>query len=1326
MQPRAGGTTAQVLVTNVTLLNGAVLYIVGSAGGPSYVHPGLVVNVSGVSMLNGALVLARSLPMGCTLLVEDINAISTTALAPVSPPFITSDPVRQGASLYFLGFAATDNASCLLRRIDISTNITTSSSVIVLGTLLVSRNSSMTLHDWTQTCSSQACVSTGGDTNTIEVRLSSMLFVDHWSTSSTASIFSMYSLVLANSSLFVIRDVSAETPTLLLLNSGVSSQIGDASSLMLLDISMTAFTPAIITSATSVASLVHAGTGLALTGQSTLMIRNTGSRSAPAAVNLGASGSVSSSSVVLVCNRFGRLMQNASLGGNYVLLNGAAVAAAYVTVSPCNSNATCGDVNASCFAPATSSVAHSGGSATAPSAQTIGASSCTCICSTNSIPYGELCLLRPLWYLGRIDIPILNQDVRTYTRSNGLIAATRVFINTDFSGEADVVMFTNMTFIGPGRFTIDIVSHAYGALGTNSSLRPLVVNLTDITLFNTSLSFLCSPMPLPNGRPLQLNIMRLQATESYIHFAGTPPPYSTISIVSSSTLITGASQSVMDALQTTIAPSLTTNVGATNAAILFDAFGLVSGSSFTLQDYVAELPLGENAAIASRNDLWISRASQFTISTNLHITQHTLLSTQSAILVEGSNSMLLVQNHTHRPSGSGSIIRSLAVSVISSGYVVLRYVAGTTTNLIAVVPNGNLTVGDASLPGNSGTVLITASMAQGGLISAGAVVATAGSEVSFVGNRAGSDYLTLQRGWSLQAGAAVYMGCNSVGGTPYITRNQYSALTVGAVLTSLVCTGCAKDNRCLIGMNTSSGSLLLSVSACQCSCIDYNASAIGCATVKTPSVTQSVSMSQSSTVSLSDSYIAPTSSLTASAVPTDTRSPTMSVTESGSITGTTTSSRSSSQTSSTSTTVSLSRGSRTTSISLSLTQTTSTSSSLSVSPSDSRHVSASATASPSRTFSRSMTTSLTVTRSHSGDTASRTVRGWSISESQSLTSSLSVSLSATLSLTSSPTFSLSEGTLSGSDTHVVTGSPTNSDSSSNEHSLTATRSNSATLSDSLSPVWPVALGVTTVTGSTATVRYLYDGLVWFNASTTASFTVWPRQLDGRDMPAGFYRHPQPPFNVSMMNSTAPVPFVASVGAECSLSLPCAISVAPSYDRFTPVELRVDYGTPAVPTLSTTAVFAYANQAPDRLQIVTDTVLTVCGGAPLPEVYLRVVDTDGYPYTASTHVPVNLTIAGGWSNFSEAYVVAGQLGPATTMAVLPAALNGTGALSLTATAAGLGNANLTFTVVQCPRVLQGSTGSQRELHRVVTSTHGSLPATVLFYAPVSSIPRTLYC
>ncbi|CUG06527.1 DGF-1-like protein, putative, partial [Bodo saltans] len=540
-------------------------------------------------------------------------------------------------------------------------------------------------------------------------------------------------------------------------------------------------------------------------------------------------------------------------------------------------------------------------------------------------------------------------------------------------------------------------------------------------------------------------------------------------------------------------------------------------------------------------------------------------------------------------------------------------------------------------------------------------------------------------------GAAVYMGCNSVGGTPYITRNQYTAMTVGAVFTTFVCAqGCGKDDRCLIGGNVSGSQL--SVASCQCLCIDYNATT--CANAHTPSETASRSSSMSLTTSPSVSQ-ALSFSVSQSSLPSPSRSPTASITES--------------------TTVS-----------------TSTSKSGNVTDSETQTF---GSRSPSQSMSPSITTSLTVTRSHSGDTASRTVRGLSISQSPSLTTSLSLTLSWTLSSTRSPTDSLSDGTLSGSDTRVATDTPTESVSftlsvtpsatlsatkttsvtSTNEHSLTATRSNSATQSESLSPVWPAALGIT---GSPATVRYLYDGLVWFNASTTASFTVWPRQLDGRDMPAGFYRHPQPQFNVSMMNSTAPVPFVATVGAQCSLSLPCEISVAPSYDRFTPVELRVDYSTPAVPTLSTTAVFAYANQAPERLQIVTDTVLTVCGGAPLPEVYLRVVDTDGYPYTASTHVPVNLTIAGGWSNFSEAYVVAGQLGPATTMAVLPAALNGTGALSLTATSAGLGIANLTFTIVQCPRVLQGAAGSRRQLHRVFASASALLPATALFYSPVS--------
>ncbi|CUG06526.1 DGF-1-like protein, putative, partial [Bodo saltans] len=669
MQPRAAGTSAQVLVTNVTLLNGAVLYIVGSAGGPSYVHPNLVVNVSGVSMLNGALVLARSLPMGCTLLVEDINAISTTALAPVSPPFITSDPVRQGASLYFLGFTATDNASCLLRRINISTNITTSNSVMVIGTLLVSRNSSMTLHGWTLVCSLQSCFRTPVAGNGVEVRLSSTLFVDHWVASAPASVFGLHWLLVANSSQLVMRDVSAETPTLLLVFSGITSLINDGAMLMLVDVSITAFSAAVAASTPSVASLLHAGSGIVLTSQSILMLRNTGARVQAAAVNLGAGGSITSSRVVLMCNRFGRLMQDATLGGNYVLLGSSALSSTYVTVAACNNNNSCNDIGASCFPAATASVASSRN-------PIIGAS-CSCTCNPNNTANGELCLLRPLWYLDRIIRSVLSNTsssgAATSLQQSGVVTST-LYVNRTSLGDVDIVTLSNVTIIGPARLVIDVGSLTYGAYGVNSSRPALVVNITNVTLISTSLSVLCSAMPLPNGRPMQLNIVGLQATESYIHFAGTPPPYSTITIVSSSTLTTGAAQTAMSSILAMIAPSLPTNVGVTTAAILLDAFGIVSGSTFVMSNTTIELPFGETAALAAQNDLWISRFSQFTVTANVHVAQHTLLATQSAILVEGTNSILLVQNHTHRPSGGGSIIRSLAVSVISSGYIVLRYV----------------------------------------------------------------------------------------------------------------------------------------------------------------------------------------------------------------------------------------------------------------------------------------------------------------------------------------------------------------------------------------------------------------------------------------------------------------------------------------------------------------------------------------------------------------------------------------------------------------------------------------------------------------------------
>ncbi|CUG06530.1 Hypothetical protein, putative [Bodo saltans] len=546
------------------------------------------------------------------------------------------------------------------------------------------------------------------------------------------------------------------------------------------------------------------------------------------------------------------------------------------------------------------------------------------------------------------------------------------------------------------------------------------------------------------------------------------------------------------------------------------------------------------------------------------------------------------------------------------------------------------------------------------------------------------------------------MGCNSVGGMPFILRSHYNALTVGAVLTSPICSVCGNDNRCLMIAASSQ----LSVVNCECHCIDYNASTVQCTFAQTHEMTKSASTSHS-----------------------------MALTG----TGTTTTSASGSQTVSTSTTASKSRGSRSLSVSLSLTQTNSTSASLSESLAPSVSASSSVSASqstssyatlsstvstsssatktatesetenvtesesqtfgsrsPAQSMSPSITTSLTVTRSHSGGTGSRSVRGLSTSQSPSLTTSLPVSLSD---CTRSNSFTLSE-------------------------TPSAIHSASATVSASLSPLWPAALGITVASGSPATVlRYLANGVVWFNTSTTAaSFTLWPRQLDGRDMPAGFYRHPQPPFTIRVVNSSAPLPFVASVSAQCSLSLPCAIYVVPSSDRFTPVELSVNYGTPAVPTLSTTAVFAYASQDPDHLQIVTDTPLTVCGGAPLPEVYVRVVDADGSLHTASTHA--YLTIAGGWSNFTEAYIVAGQV--ATTLFVLPAALNGTGVLRLTAAATGLRAANITFTIVQCPPVLQGTAGFRRQLYRVFASANASLPATALFYAPVSSIPRTLYC
>ncbi|CUG31867.1 transmembrane protein, putative [Bodo saltans] len=723
-------------------------------------------------------------------------------------------------------------------------------------------------------------------------------------------------------------------------------------------------------------------------------------------------------------------------------------------------------------------------------------------------------------------------------------------------------------------------------------------------------------------------------------------------------------------------------------------------------------------------------------------------------------------NQPRKLAGSGSVIQGLSVTVLTHAFLVVRGVSGTATNVIAASPNGNITIGGSS--NNSATLLITSSVALGALVQATSLSVAPGSEVSLIGNQAGAAFLSLQFGWSMVANTtSVYMGCNTIGGVVFGLRDQYS----GYPMTNFVCEmGCGTNGRCL---NTTGAA---NVTSCKCKCLGFDSSR-KCSQTPEASTTTTLSTSMSLT---SSSSMSPTDTVTVSSSPSDETSmsktfspaqPSVTLSKTFSAVLSNTTSLSPPPTASESPSVPLLvSGTHVKSVtrkksvthSMSSVQSASLSASTSVSnptksssptslgsltPSVSMSITVlSETPAKSSTHSWNTTTSHTFLPSVTKLTMTSTP---SDSQMSSTTLSLSQQLSASSSLRLSPTstLSFSQGLSMSNSTHVsptvtlalsllsTSSTPSVTASSSSSSSLTSTRtasripsSPSATLdaTPSLSPLWPGAIGITVgaANDSLTMRRYLADGVERFGILGPTTFVVWPLLHDGQAVQAGFHRHPQPPFHLSLTNPTAQLPFIASMSERCSTALPCEVVVVPSFDPSTVVEMLVDYGTTAIANISSLAVFAYESQTPVRLEVITDSPRSVCRDTPLPELYLRAVDINGFPYAATTSVLTTLSISKeGESDalLEVQYPVSGQLGPAMSIVALPDPSASSVLLNLVATAPSLQPALATFELLTCPIVRHSETSAH-----VIAASASSPTAVVLFHAPLSSLPKPLLC
>ncbi|CUG92109.1 membrane-associated protein, putative, partial [Bodo saltans] len=283
--------------------------------------------------------------------------------------------------------------------------------------------------------------------------------------------------------------------------------------------------------------------------------------------------------------------------------------------------------------------------------------------------------------------------------------------------------------------------------------------------------------------------------------------------------------------------------------------------------------------------------------------------------------------------------------------------------------------------------------------------------------------------------------------------------------------------------------------------------------------------------------------------------------------------------------------------------------------------SSSATFSPSIPLTSSPTTSTTPTTEQS---ASHTISNSpTVSLSPTQTGSITSELSGTTSASPSTSMTLSEvisvsnsASQSASESSSFSDSEFPSVSFSDSTTVTASDSHSASPTYTLSPVWPERLSVTV---TQAHPFYTTYGVPVFNFSGNQSLIIYPRLHNGADMVPGWYRHPQPPFAITL---EGPADVVAT-SFQCTLSLPCTVTVQPSYDWWVPVLLSVQYDNTFGP-YEKLVELVYKQGPTVGLQVFVQDPETEELG-PFPEIFVRGIDSDGFLTTYDKHVYVTLTI-----------------------------------------------------------------------------------------------------
>lgn len=208
-----------------------------------------------------------------------------------------------------------------------------------------------------------------------------------------------------------------------------------------------------------------------------------------------------------------------------------------------------------------------------------------------------------------------------------------------------------------------------------------------------------------------------------------------------------------------------------------------------------------------------------------------------------------------------------------------------------------------------------------------------------------------------------------------------------------------------------------------------------------------------------------------------------------------------------------------------------------------------------------------------------------------------------------------------------------SSSASSSDTLSTTDEISSSETATLSPVWPETLSAVV---DQAHPFYTVGGVPVFNFTGNQSLRIYPRLANGEDMVAGFYRHPQPPFSIAFEGPAD----IVEREFQCTLSLPCMVTVNPSYEWWLPKLLSVQYDNTYGPYDIYIQVVYKQGPAASLQFVLTEAVVEEL--TPMPEMNVRALDSDLHPMTYDKNV--NITVYSDEHFVTNISVLTGEFTP----------------------------------------------------------------------------------